>query len=174
MTGPFITGLFTEKLPGLSNPETLGDSRLWILWENHFKIFTTFFSFIISQSPQLVKMSLYSDDRRKRKWDNQDSSPRKSRRDHDEHDRFDRDRDNYDQSSRHEDRHGSHRDRDGRHGDRRSSSPQPSREPRKHSSSSRAPSAPLDPAAAAGPFPLHFPMYFTNVQRLQRLGFLLV
>ena len=102
-------------------------------------------------------MSLYSDDRRKRKWDNPDSSPSKSRssgRDRDDRDHSDRDRDSRYESSRYDDGRGStsssHRDR---HSDRRSSSPQPPREPRKHSS--RTPAAPLDPAAAAGQSPLY-------------------
>src|SRR5271163_1627072 len=100
-------------------------------------------------------MSLYSDDRRKRKWDNNDSSPSRPRRDDRDRD-YDRDRErdrHETSSSRYDERHGSsssHRDRDHRHGsDRRSASP-PSRDSKKSSSRSE----PLDPAAAAGIPPL--------------------
>jgi len=90
-------------------------------------------------------MSLYSDDRRKRKWDSNDSSPSRPRRDDRDGD-YDRDRH---ETSRYDERHGgssSHRDRDHRHGsDRRSASPSP-RDSKKSSSRSE----PLDPAAAAG------------------------
>jgi hypothetical protein len=106
------------------------------------------------------QMSLYSDDRRKRKWDAPDSSPGKSRssgRDRDERDRSDRDRDSRHESSRYDDRHGgssssSHRERHS--SDRRSASPQPSREPRKHSSRTS-----IDPAAAAGQSFFFFRIY---------------
>ena len=107
-------------------------------------------------------MSLYSDDRRKRKWDNPEtsSSPHKSSRTDRDSDRdrdHDRERDRYE--SRHEDRHSSsHRDRDGRHGNsttekRRSASPPSApREPRKSGGGggSSRDKPPMDPAAASG------------------------
>jgi hypothetical protein len=99
-------------------------------------------------------MSLYSDDRRKRKWDNQDSSPSKSRSSGRDYEDRSRDRGDGDRhESRYEERRGSSQTGYNREGDtrdrrdRRSASPV-SRDPAKKSSSSR--NGPNDPAAAAG------------------------
>jgi hypothetical protein len=108
-------------------------------------------------------MSLYSDDRRKRKWDTQDSSPSKSRPSREDGDRSGsshRDRsDRYEAgSSRRDDRTPSsssgYRDR-GDRTDKRSASPP--RGPRDTSKkSSRGTGAPTDAATAAGKSPSPF------------------
>jgi hypothetical protein len=107
--------------------------------------------------PQHTKqMSLYSDDRRKRKWDTHDSSPSKPRPSRDDGERSsstrDRGSDRYESgSSRHDERASSssgHRDRGDRRDDRRSASPP--RGPRDASKKSRGSGAPPDAAAAAG------------------------